>query len=272
MKPTEPAVDPHRVVLISDLHVDADRNHVERDANMADNLARTVTAIASLHPRPAYVIINGDLAHWFGNPEDYVVAITLLQPIRDAGVPMYYAVGNHDHRENLWKAFPDAVHSHPPVPGRQITLVESPRVDWYLLDSLLEINGVPGSIGEAQLAWLAQSLGARPTKPAIVMSHHQPDFEPVVKGLIDTQALLDVISPRKQVKALFYGHTHRWVHAQQADGMHWVNIPTTGYVFYKEQPTGWVDVALSDRGATLQLICLNSSDPQHLQKRELIWR
>jgi Icc protein len=266
------SVDPHRVVLISDLHIDADVKHVERGTNMADNLTRTVSAIVALDPKPTCVLINGDLAHWVGNPADYEVAVEILKPIREANIPIHVTMGNHDRRAVLWKVVPDADDPKKQVIDRQSTCIEMPRVDWYILDTLLETNGVPGIVGDMQLAWLKKSLDKRPDKPAIVMTHHQPDLRPEPKGLIDTKALTDAISPRKQVKALIYGHTHRWVYAKQEDGMHWVNLPPTAYVFAKEFPSGWVDMSIADNGATMQLHCLDEKHPQHLQKLSLDWR
>ena len=269
---TRPSVDLNRMVLISDLHIDEDLKHVERNTNMADNLTRVVAAIVALDPRPAAVLINGDAAHWFGHAADYAAVVSILKPIREADIPIHLSMGNHDHRANLWKAFPEEDQSAKAVPDRQVTLIETPSADWYMLDTLLKTNGVPGMLGDAQIGWLTKSLDARPNRPAIVMTHHQPDLRPDPKGLIDTKALTDAISGRKQVKALIYGHTHRWEYEKQADGMHWVNLPPTGYVFAKEKPSGWVDVAVADRGATLQLFSLDEKHPQHLQKLALEWR
>ena len=41
------------------------------------------------------------------------------------------------------------------------------------------------------------------------MVHHNPGVGANI-GLKDTSAFLDVIRPRKQVKAYVYGHTHTW--------------------------------------------------------------
>ena len=47
------------------------------------------------------------------------------------------------------------------------------------------------------------------------MVHHNPGFLGKVGGLRDTEALFKVLRPRKQVKAVIYGHTHDW-HVRRA--------------------------------------------------------
>ena len=53
-------------------------------------------------------------------------------------------------------------------------LVEGPRANWFLLDSLDEPNKTPGVLGDKQVAWLGQALDARANKPAILVAHHNP--------------------------------------------------------------------------------------------------
>jgi len=266
-----PAVDPRRLVLLSDCHIDADVTVVDRAANMADQLSQIVKQIVALTPRPACVIVNGDCAHQTGTPEDYGTLVSLLKPLREAGMPIHLSLGNHDDRANFWKAIPDADQPAKAVADRQISVIESPGVDWYLLDTL-KPGTAPGELGEVQLAWLAKALDAKPDKPAVVLTHHQPDLTAKPKGLIDTKALLDVLSPRKQVKVQIYGHTHDWKYAKQTDGLHWLNLPPTGYVFAKGRPAGWTDVNLTDTGLTAQLICLDEQHKQHREKHDLVWR
>ena len=74
------------------------------------------------------------------------------------------------------------------VPGKYISVLETPHANWFLLDSLekpsakhdsagkdkadlfnVRFQGInsgrwcPGSLGKAQLAWLGKALDARPT-------------------------------------------------------------------------------------------------------------
>jgi len=266
------AIDPNRIVLISDLHINANLALIDREANMANNLTRVVKAIAALDPKPAAVLVNGDCAHTRGTAEEYAAVVGLLRPIREAGIPIHLSLGNHDDRAAFWKAIPDEDKPDKPVADRQISLIELSAVDVYMLDSLIKPLTTPGLIGEAQLAWLAKSLDARTDKPAMILSHHQPDLKPKTNGLTDTKELLDIISPRKQVKSLIYGHTHDWKYAKQPDGLHYLNLPPTAYVFAKGKPSGWVDVTLTITSAIAQFYSLDEKHAQHGQKLLLDWR
>jgi predicted phosphodiesterase len=264
-----PAVDLNRFILLSDLHIDADAEHVEGGVNMTDSFSRVRDALLSLTPRPAAVLVCGDCAHHHGKDADYAAYLRLAQPLQKAGLPIVMAMGNHDDRHVFWRSVGrGAVH----LEDRHVSIFESPLMDWYVLDSLEVTNDIPGSLGETQLQWLAGKLDEKPDKPAIVMVHHQPDDRPVIQGLRDTKELLDVLTPRRQVKALMFGHTHRWEWSQDASGLYRINLPTTAYIFREGQPTGWTDIHVRPGGATLELNCSDTTHTLHLLKTDLVWR
>jgi 3',5'-cyclic AMP phosphodiesterase CpdA len=150
-------------------------------------------------------------------------------------------------------------------------ILELPRANLFLLDSLDQTNHTPGVLGEAQIRWLGEALDARKGKPALVFVHHQPDDRPNPSGLTDTKPLLDTLLPRRQVKALFYGHTHVW-DVGKRDDLHCINLPAVAYVFIPGQPSGWVDAHLKDNGISLELRCIDPSHPKHGEKVDLTWR
>src|SRR4051812_17760807 len=236
------AVDPHRVALLSDTHIAADLAHVAREVNMAEHLRQVVAGVTALQRRPAHVLLNGDLAFNSGESADYAAGVKLLEPVRAAGMPIHIGLGNHDNRERFWAAIPGEHRPDAPVKDKHVALIETERANWLMLDSLNVTLEVPGLVGPEQLAWLAKTLDAHTDKPALVMVHHNPQFTaPGPKkagGLLDTAALLDVPSPRKQAKVLFFGPSHRWSHEQREDGLHPVNLPATAYVFDAGQPSG----------------------------------
>jgi 3',5'-cyclic AMP phosphodiesterase CpdA len=276
------AIDPHRFVLISDIHIDADRKMAKMKTNPWDNFRRATEDILRAVPggRPAAALINGDLTHHQGNPEDYVTVIDALAPIRAAGLPLHMTMGNHDNRGNFWKALPADDAREKAIEDRQTLLIESPRANLLILDSLDKVAQTPGLVGPQQLAWLSKTLDAHPDKPAIVFTHHDPDQrteadkkDPKKKltGLTDTQALLDVLLPRKQVKAHVFGHTHTWTSFQR-EGLHFVNLPPTAWVFKEGRPQGWTDLRIGESGASFELRCLDAKHPQHGEKFDLKWR
>ena len=268
------AKDPNHFVLISDSHIDADATKLIRETNMADNLRKVAAAVLAMKGVPAAVLHGGDVAYSTGEAGDYTAFVELVKPLREAGMPVHLMMGNHDHREHFWAAFPPG-DTPKPVEDRVITLVETPKADWYLLDTLDKTNSTPGILGEKQLAWLAKSLDARPNKPAIVFTHHHPldQYQKVTKGITDTKELNEIIVPRKQVKLLIFGHTHDWgVFDKREDGLHRINMPPTAYVFDKSRPVGWVDCILTDTGGAFTLMCLDEKHPQNGKMSTLKWR
>jgi Icc protein len=273
--------DPHRFALLSDIHIDADRTFGKADTKPWETFHQAASEIMALPVRPAAVLINGDLTHHQGNPEDYATVIAALEPLRQAGNTLHITMGNHDNRANFWEAMPADHIKVPGVEDRQVCLVESPRANLLMLDSLDKVAETPGLIGPRQLAWLKTTLDARTDKPAIVFVHHDPDHrtdeekkDPKKKlsGLIDSKAFLDVIAPRKQVKAYVFGHTHDWRYERRDDGLHLVNLPPTAWLFKEGRPRGWVDLILADAGATFELRSLDPKHPQHCEKLDLKWR
>jgi hypothetical protein len=126
-------------------------------------------------------------------------------------------------------------------------------------------------LGDEQRAWFSEALTQAFDKPALLMLHHDPDHRRKPSGLIDTRELLGLAAEQVHVKAAFFGHSHRWNLAQH-EGVHLVNLPPVAYVFSRGMPSGWVDVQLADRGATLTLDCIQPEHPQHGQTVTLQWR
>ena len=262
-----PKKDPNRWVLISDIHVSSRRDDKHGDVKPAESFAATVKQVLALDPLPDAAIITGDLASVAGEPDNYKLVKELFKPIREAGIPLHLVLGNHDHREHFWAAFPE-VKPATAHADRQTAIIETPLANWFLMDSLLATKLSPGALGKEQLAWLAKELDARKDKPALLVAHHQLDL---YGGLLDYFALLDVAASRRQAKAYFHGHTHRWkVDRQQ--GIHTINVPATAWLFDPKQPRGWLDLRLEKSGATIVMNALNKKHPKHGERVELKWR
>ena len=263
--------DADRYFLLSDTHIAADAKAAEHGTTMLENLQQVIGELNKEEKRAASVIVNGDCAYHNGESGDYQTFLKAIEPVRQRGMPVHLTMGNHDKRENFWKEIPGQDPARKAVQDRQVTLIETPRVNWILLDSLDKTNATPGILGKPQTEWLAKTLDDNAKKPALVMVHHNPDEKPKVTGLTDTKDLLDVILPRKQVKMLFFGHTHNW-EATQREGVHFVNLPAVAYVFTKGKANGWVDCQLKENSASLQIHCIDPAHKQHMEKLELPWR
>lgn len=264
--------DPHTFTFFSDTHIAANPQERYLDVNMSDHLAECIRQVADWPVNPAAVMVNGDLAFLAGKRGDYATFGHVITPLRSLA-PLHLSFGNHDHRAHFWSAFPMDAAAQKNTLHRQTAVLPAERVNWFQLDSLDRTDDTPGQLGTAQLDWLAQELDARPDKPAIVLVHHNPQFNNHKTGLMDTAALMEKLVPRRQVKAIIYGHTHNWQIAEhQPSGIHLINLPPTSYPFLSGRPVGWVRVALAMDSADFELRSLDPKHPEHGKVHTLKWR
>ncbi len=258
--------------LFSDTHIAADRAQIARNTNMAANLTAVSTDLLALPERPADVFVAGDCAWNSGEPGDYATFASLLEPLRRERLPIHLLLGNHDNRERFWNAFAQEKKARRPLADQQAALVKTPRVNWFLLDSLAKTLYTRGVAGFEQLNWLAKSLDENRDTAAVVLIHHNPDAGEKSIGLEDTEDLFKVIRLRTQVKACVFGHTHNWSVTQDPSGIHLVNLPPTAYIFREGQPSGWVRAMLAGDGMKLELRCVDQTRKDHGQVVDLKWR
>ena len=277
----EVPIDPHRFAFLSDTHIMANPTAVARGINMADHLRQVVEEIASQTTKPGGVVVNGDLAT-DGSPPTagaYRYLAQLLLPLSNLGIPIHMTMGNCDRRSLFADTLTAMLPGTPPVAGRLVYVLKTERANLFLLDSLYntERTVTEGDLGMKQIGWLTRALDNHVEKPAIVICHHnvnQPEAKSDTAqkgGLRDGAELVDALLPRKHVKAFIFGHTHEWRH-WELDGIHFINLPTTAYIFDPEEPRGWVDVRLEKRGMSLRLESLDKMHSKHREKFFLRWR
>ena len=260
-------VDPDLFILMSDTHIPGSPDFNSKGVNMTANLKQVVAEIGRMPKRPGGVIINGDCAFVLGLPEDYANLADCLEPIEEVGIPLHVTIGNHDDRGPLYEAFQAQKPAQPVVDSKHISIIETERANWFLLDSMIQVRTKNGEFGEKQLEWLAQALDERRDKPAIILAHHYPMFEPGEEnggfpdfrsGLLDTSKFLEILTSRPQVKAYIFGHSHVWS-VNRIKGLHLVNLPTTAYSRHGS-PNGWVRARQTEEGLSLEL---RTMDPNH---------
>jgi 3',5'-cyclic AMP phosphodiesterase CpdA len=264
------SADPNRFALLADTHIDGDPETEARGVVMAKHLEMVSEEVLHSGCKHAAVFVGGDCAYLTGESQDYLTLIELLGSMREAGLPVHLALGNHDNRDRMWAALKEKGSSPQAVVERHLTIVESPYANWFVLDSLDETNKTPGVLGQQQLDWLAEQLDHCAGKPALVMVHHNPDWREGTSGLTDTEQLFEVCKTRSHVKALFFGHTHH-VSFSQKQGVHLVNLPPVAYVFNKDDPSGWVDATVRKDGIDLRLRSLDQDHPLHDKITKLNW-
>lgn len=250
--------------LLSDTHISGALDRTVRGACMAANLRRVVAEVAAAGPD--HVLFNGDLAFARGKREDYAAFHELAAPLLERGTPWHVIPGNHDHRprlcESLGLPLPGA------VDGKLVSTATSGDAQWLFLDSLDETNAVRGSLGETQRAWLAAEL-ASDSAPAVVCVHHNP--EPSLVGLRDFQEFRQIVEPTRRVKLVFFGHTHEF-RVWQSAGLHFVNLPATGFRFKPGTALGWVSARFTSGGARLVLRGVTPRERDHGIVHRLAWR
>lgn len=280
--PRAEAAETETWALLSDTHIAADTTLKSRQGiNMAEHLRKVVGEVLAEKETLAGVIVDGDCAYNDGQPGDYTAFLEILDPLREAGLPVHFTLGNHDDRGNFSTAIGEAT-GESPVAGKRCSVIEAPFANWILLDSLRIVNQVEGEFGAEQLAWIDKLLAAHPDKPTILVGHHYPqvfrediipgDEKIKISGLVDSRPFLDVIGKHQGAKAYIYGHSHTWLLKKEENGIHQINLPPTAYVFNPSMPAGWVRATLSAGGLALELRSLDPAHPQHGEKHQLTWR
>src|SRR5688572_8168432 len=258
--------------LLADTHIAGDRNTLTRGINMTEHINQVSKELLELPRSPAAVFVLGDCAFSRGEKADYATMAELLAPVQGGRLPVHLALGNHDHRENFLAAFEQGPTGKKPVEDRHVAMIGTPNVNWFMLDSLEKTLETPGLLGQAQFDWLAKTLDANRRKPAVILIHHNPGTAENITGLKDTEALFEILRPRKQVKAWIFGHTHNWNTVEDTSGIHLVNLPPVAYVFREGNPSGWVHATTRPDGMRLELRCIDAKHTNQGQVVDLKWR
>src|SRR5207249_323216 len=254
------------LALLSDTHVPADSKNEYRKFLPWENLKTVVRQ--GFGSRPEGVILNGDAARLTGELADYEAVKQLLTPLAERA-PVYIGLGNHDDRDNFFKVFDHPSGNRQKVAGKHVLLIERPAMRLILLDSLLYVNKAAGLLGKTQREWLGRYLKESDARPAVIVVHHTlGDGD---GDLLDVERLFQSIRPHKKVKAVIYGHSHKYAFSRQ-DGIHLINIPAVGYNFSDDQPVGWVDAVFTGRGVDLKLRAFAGNREADGMSRSLTWR
>jgi hypothetical protein len=88
--------------------------------------------------------------------------------------------------------------------------------------------------------------------------------------LLDAPRLLEIAEENRQVKAIFFGHSHDW-NITRRGRLHLVNLPAVGYNFRDEEPVGWVEARFHAKGADLKLRALAGNRAEDGQVTPLAW-
>jgi 3',5'-cyclic AMP phosphodiesterase CpdA len=255
--------DAARWAFLSDTHIPSDPDRRCRGSYPYRNLHEIISCIAS--DLPDGLVFTGDLARSSGHIAAYDNLKTLLTPVTDKRT-VCLGLGNHDDRHDFFRAFAETTTDPQPVKNRHIVTVNAGPVRFVVLDTLYVVNMMPGLLGRPQRLWLQTLLRACDDRPTILCLHHTPWIE-----LLDNDRFFDIIAPMTKVKAVVYGHSHKYAFSQYK-GIHLINLPATGYNFSSKQPVGWLDAHLTAKGACFTLNAIDGNRKQANRTHTIFWR
>jgi Icc protein len=194
------------IVQISDLHVAGVDAPVRRFVDTNANLARAVSYIEAMRPKPDLVVATGDLCD-NGLAEEYVLLRELLEGFE---IPVFLIPGNHDEREALVDGLDN--HTYLPRDGGPLQYVIEGDVRVVAVDTTRPGHH-EGMLDSDRLQWLDATLGAAPDAPTLVVMHHPPFDTGIwwmdrshIRGAEDFER---VVRRHPQVRRVIAGHIHR---------------------------------------------------------------
>jgi Icc protein len=197
---------PVRIAQISDLHIKPPDTLAYGRVDTAKALERCVAALNEFKPAPDFVVISGDLADT-PTSEEYDYLKRLLAPLKlpFAGIP-----GNHDSRELMREAFPQADYALALGPLNQ--RIEIAGLDLVLLDSSVPSKPF-GELEAPTLQWLEATLASSADRPALLFLHHPP-FQTGIwhmdrQNLLNASDLAPIVRCHPRVQLIATGHVHR---------------------------------------------------------------
>lgn len=259
-----------RWALMADSHVPTSRTGVHRGTVPFDHLKQAAAAVAST--KPSASIIVGDVALSDGKIAEYELVKEAIAPLAKS-TPVFMGMGNHDHRDRFRKVFPDepAKDTRQAVTNKEVLVIDqAPVVRMVLLDSLWNVNQAPGDLGQAQRDWLDSYLKSTGSDevPTVIAVHHT--FGRGGGHLRDTDAFFKILEAHPQVKAVLYGHSHRYQITRRGQ-LHLINLPPVSYNFDGVTPLGWLDATFNRSGAKLTLKTIDPKHPRANESKSLAW-
>jgi len=199
---------PVLIAQISDLHVKRPGERAYEMVETAAALERCIAHLNGFQPRPAFVVISGDLVDR-GLKEEYAHLRQLLKPLE---LPFAAIPGNHDERRQFRRAFSDQSFAQLSGPANVRVEVSGPIL--LLLDSSVPGKDY-GELDPATLQWLDSELAVAPDRPALVFLHHPPFATGIAhmdrQNLRNAPQLAAVVERHPQVRLIAAGHVHRAV-------------------------------------------------------------
>jgi 3',5'-cyclic AMP phosphodiesterase CpdA len=175
--------------------------------------------------RPALVVHSGDLVRVGASAEEWRGFDSEIAPIRDAGIPFFPALGNHEYVGAEAEAMANFEARFPLLAGRRWYDLRAGPLAVVVIDTNLE--DLSSARVEEQCAWYRGRLRDLDADPAVravfVVGHHPPLTNAVVHGpsAAVRARFLEPAKEHAKVKAFFSGHVHAYERFEE-DGIHLV--------------------------------------------------
>ncbi len=211
-------------VHISDTHIHPDKDFEVHDRVPYRNAESLVDTLRGLSTRPDFIVHTGDVTN-DGQPEAYALATQLLDTL---GVPVYYAVGNHDDPDQF-KELPMGDRTAVAEHFVSYTFdIEDERFIMLQSQGPREEIGGSGRLSAGQLDFLREQIESASGRISIFL-HHCPlhldcDWHDDRIDLLNGDELHEALVPfADRVRGVFFGHIHRGVQIVK-DGIHYASV------------------------------------------------
>jgi len=205
-------MSPFTIAQLSDTHIRKPGIPLFNGVDSNTQLQKAIDWLLSDQLSINAVVISGDLTQ-DGLVEEYQHLRQLLTPLAKQ-MPIYLALGNHDHFENFMQVFSD-------YPGIAQTRVQDAlqyrvKIGNYqilILDSL-EAGNDQGHLNPQRLDWLNQQLQSTTDKTVIVIHHPMIDVgNPLMDDMhvFESEAFGQIVEKHQHIELILCGHIHRTI-------------------------------------------------------------
>ena len=210
--PHEFAVEPRsgRFAVVSDLQRTS-RVEVWRERNR-DERDRIVAGIAAAGPD--FVAMLGDLVFRGSAARDWEEFDLTAEPLREAGIPVFPILGNHDYWVSARVALRHYFTRFPHLAGRRWYTLRYGPVALVCVDS--NLRWLRRGAWEEQNAWFVSELGRLDDDPSVrgtlVLVHHPPYTNSTVTGdeLHVQRFFVPAFERAGKTLAMLSGHVHSY--------------------------------------------------------------
>jgi len=240
-----------RIGVVADIHCGPDSD-TQMGSRAPALLGDFVDAMRAY--RPECIVDLGDRINSVARSQDLVRARYVRLRLRECGIPVYHVLGNTDvahvpARESLATLEAAAPYGSADHRGWRLLFLNS-------VDPAAE--GVGGTIGRQQLAWLEAAL-LEGNLPCLVFCHHPLDEQslgghryfaarPELAGVQNRADVRAVLQRSGRVRAVFTGHMH-WSRATRIEAIPYITLGSLVDRSYTEEPSGAFAFVTASPGA-----------------------